>query len=84
MRSSVRRSQHFVRDDLINCPSVQAFGSFGEPVGMLDFLDIEGGDLSRFGTDAGFLELLEKWWCLGDVRNRATVWVQGHNVLESL
>jgi len=25
-------------------------------------------------------EHVEKWWCLGDVRNRAEVWVQGRKV----
>ena len=23
------------------------------------------------------LEIVEKWWCLGDVRNRFAMWVQG-------
>ena len=29
------------------------------------------------GTTKITEEMLEKWWCMGDTRNRLGVWVQG-------
>jgi len=50
----------------------------GEGVGPLDFLDCDKTTLlqSKLTEDA-----IEKWWCLGDVRNRVAVWVQGSSLL---
>ncbi|KAJ7095736.1 hypothetical protein B0H15DRAFT_826860 [Mycena belliarum] len=44
-------------------------------VGALDFFDQEasGPSTGRSITP----EMLEKWWCLGDERNRKGIWVQG-------
>ncbi|KAF8171999.1 hypothetical protein K438DRAFT_1852056 [Mycena galopus ATCC 62051] len=45
-------------------------------VGALDFFDLE---ISGVSGDAETLtiEMVEKWWCLGDARNRVGMWVQG-------
>ncbi|CCM03514.1 uncharacterized protein FIBRA_05648 [Fibroporia radiculosa] len=43
----------------------------GEGVGALDFFD----DLSE--RQVLSVDSIEKWWCLGDTRNRQQVWVQG-------
>lgn len=40
------------------------------PTGPLDFFD----DFGALGLSE---ELVEKWWCIGDVRNRAGLWIQG-------
>ena len=51
----------------------------GEGVGPLDFLDHnEKSPLLRFKLTE---DVIEKWWCLGDVRNRVAVWVQGNPLL---
>jgi guanine deaminase len=42
-------------------------------VGMLDFFDLVPGTNSPKLS----LDMVEKWWSLGDVKNRAGVWVQG-------
>ncbi len=26
-------------------------------------------------------EVIEKWWCLGDTRNRTGLWIQGQRIL---
>ena len=42
-------------------------------VGALDFFDA-----ALAGKSPGLSpEMVEKWWSLGDVRNRGEVWVQG-------
>jgi guanine deaminase len=41
-------------------------------VGALDFFDAECG--REFEIDE---QAVEKWWCVGDVRNRRAMWVQG-------
>ncbi|KAI0061692.1 Metallo-dependent hydrolase [Artomyces pyxidatus] len=44
--------------------------------GALDFFDLGlGGEAQDLST-----EMIEKWWCLGDERNRTGMWVQGHKV----
>jgi len=43
-------------------------------VGPIDLWDLEDVQFSL--TE----ELVEKWWCLGDTRNRASVWVQGQKL----
>ena len=51
----------------------------GEGVGALDFLDQEeGSSIPQFELTE---DAIEKWWCLGDVRNRVAVWVQGNSLL---
>ncbi|KAF8073438.1 hypothetical protein FPV67DRAFT_1477835 [Lyophyllum atratum] len=47
----------------------------GAGVGALDFfdLDLEGGSEVT-------IEMVEKWWCIGDARNRVRMWVQGNIV----
>ncbi|KAG9046743.1 hypothetical protein FS837_003764 [Tulasnella sp. UAMH 9824] len=42
-------------------------------VGPLDFFDATGD----FEIDE---DAVEKWWCLGDNRNRRSVWIQGRQV----
>ncbi|KAI0034628.1 Metallo-dependent hydrolase [Vararia minispora EC-137] len=44
-----------------------------EGVGPLDFFDLHES------TELDF-EMIEKWWCIGDVQNRAGVWIQGKSV----
>lgn len=43
----------------------------GLGVGSLDFFGIENNEFEL--TE----EVVEKWWCLGDTRNRKSMWVQG-------
>ncbi|CAL1713271.1 unnamed protein product [Somion occarium] len=55
-------------------------GGLRSSVGPLDLFDLgEGEDKNGEGSETWKLNLehVEKWWCLGDVRNRITVWVQG-------
>ncbi|KAJ7147126.1 Metallo-dependent hydrolase [Mycena crocata] len=48
------------------------FDLHGSGVGALDFFDLETTE-----APVVTLEMVEKWWCIGDVRNRAGMWVQG-------
>ncbi|KAF8636230.1 hypothetical protein AX17_003716 [Amanita inopinata Kibby_2008] len=43
-------------------------------VGPLDFFFDDGEDMDVRGVDE---DMVEKWWCIGDTRNRSRVWVQG-------
>lgn len=43
-------------------------------VGALDFFDLEDLESGRTGLD---VDMVEKWWCLGDDKNRVGMWVQG-------
>ena len=50
-------------------------------VGCLDYFELEGDTDPE--SHAELLinpEAIEKWWCIGDVRNRGTMWVQGKEV----
>ncbi|KAI6030731.1 hypothetical protein F5J12DRAFT_802512 [Pisolithus orientalis] len=47
----------------------------GAGIGALDFFDDQ--PLSCGIT----LEMIEKWWCMGDTRNRVGMWVQGKKLL---
>ncbi|PSR83869.1 hypothetical protein PHLCEN_2v5578 [Hermanssonia centrifuga] len=49
----------------------------GLGVGPMDFLTEESNVMDEWVLSAG---VLEKWWCLGDVRNRAGMWVQGRKI----
>ncbi|KAF9221614.1 Metallo-dependent hydrolase [Gyrodon lividus] len=44
-------------------------------VGALDFFDVEP-ECKELTMD-----MIEKWWCMGDVRNRTGMWVQGRKLL---
>jgi guanine deaminase len=48
-------------------PSIPPGGTAG--TGPLDFFDPGSFHLSP--------EVVEKWWCLGDTRNRTGMWIQG-------
>lgn len=53
--------------------------STSEGVGALDFLDHDNKSLLlKLKLEE---DVIEKWWCLGDVRNRVAVWVQGNSLL---
>ncbi|KAF9267303.1 Metallo-dependent hydrolase [Marasmius fiardii PR-910] len=43
-------------------------------VGSFDIFDLELGGRE---TDVPSEDMVEKWWCLGDSRNRLAMWVQG-------
>lgn len=47
----------------------------GQGTGALDLFDGEEED-----AEAWWKESVEKWWCVGDGRNRKGVWVQGRQV----
>lgn len=53
--------------------AVQITDDFGRGVGSLDFFVPPPEKLDE--------ATLEKWWCLGDQRNRRAVWVQGRKLL---
>ncbi|KLO20356.1 Metallo-dependent hydrolase [Schizopora paradoxa] len=56
---------------------IQLFdGSTQEGVGPLDFIDGVPNE------SAISEEMLEKWWCIGDMRNRIELWVQGRKCYE--
>ncbi|KAI6041394.1 Metallo-dependent hydrolase, partial [Pisolithus marmoratus] len=44
----------------------------GVGIGALDFFDEPSGIT---------LEMIEKWWCMGDTRNRVGMWVQGKKLV---
>jgi len=47
--------------------------------GSLDFFDLEVG---VEGDEAlTFEQMMERWWCNGDGRNRKGVWVQGRRLM---
>ncbi|KAJ7796172.1 hypothetical protein B0H14DRAFT_3551522 [Mycena olivaceomarginata] len=48
----------------------------GMGVGALDFFDLEVSGVSG-DAETVTVEMVEKWWGLGDARNRAGMWVQG-------
>ncbi|KAK2465760.1 hypothetical protein APHAL10511_002304 [Amanita phalloides] len=47
----------------------------GTGIGALDFFDTPGG-LEE--------DMIEKWWCVGDTRNRSAIWVQGTRLQQNL
>ncbi|KAI0648128.1 Metallo-dependent hydrolase [Trametes meyenii] len=47
-----------------------------EGIGALDVFETTDASMVWRLTE----ELVEKWWCLGDTRNRADMWVQGRSV----
>ncbi|KAJ3504639.1 hypothetical protein NLJ89_g7835 [Agrocybe chaxingu] len=58
----------------------------GIGIGPLDYFDLEaeesGPPLSPEDTRLT-ADVIEKWWCVGDTRNRGRVWVQGNRVREA-
>lgn len=66
---------HFMPLKPSNWLSVCLFDSQGTGVGALDFFDQEDGDTTA--NSRVTLEMVEKWWCIGDSRNRGDIWVQG-------
>jgi guanine deaminase len=44
----------------------------GLGVGALDYFDL--------GSTSASSAEIEKWWCIGDVRNRVGMWIQGRRV----
>ncbi|KAJ7677483.1 hypothetical protein B0H17DRAFT_944950 [Mycena rosella] len=51
------------------------FDSRGGGVGALDFFDHEGP--GAVADPSVTIEMVEKWWCLGNAVNRTGMWVQG-------
>lgn len=44
-------------------------------IGALDFFDDQP-------LNAGMtMDMIEKWWCMGDIRNRVGMWVQGKKLI---
>ncbi|TCD70520.1 hypothetical protein EIP91_002865 [Steccherinum ochraceum] len=56
---------------------VRLMSAEGDGIGGLDFFDAPDAMQEPWTLTE---ELVEKWWCLGDVRNRSDVWVQGRTV----
>ncbi|KAJ7195432.1 hypothetical protein GGX14DRAFT_676516 [Mycena pura] len=50
------------------------FDSNGSGVGAIDIFDAEELGSAQLSVT---MEMVEKWWCLGDTRNRVRTWVQG-------
>ncbi|EMD39920.1 hypothetical protein CERSUDRAFT_112165 [Gelatoporia subvermispora B] len=49
----------------------------GQGVGGLDFFDGISKIKEQWSLDE---EAIEKWWCIGDARNREAMWVQGRTL----
>jgi guanine deaminase len=47
----------------------------GESLGPLDLFD-----LPEEAEEGWWREAVERWWCVGDDRNRTGMWVQGRRV----
>ncbi|KAJ7781770.1 hypothetical protein DFH07DRAFT_729059 [Mycena maculata] len=57
---------------------ISLFDPQGTGIGALDFFDLEAtGRAGSMSDPPVTLEMVEKWWCLGEARNRAGMWVQG-------
>ncbi|KDR82361.1 hypothetical protein GALMADRAFT_56809 [Galerina marginata CBS 339.88] len=54
----------------------------GSGIGPLDYFDLETDSigLTEPLNSASAPLMIEKWWCIGDVRNRGAVWVRGNQV----
>ncbi|KAJ7601580.1 hypothetical protein DFH06DRAFT_1276777 [Mycena polygramma] len=53
---------------------IRLFNSDRSGVAALDFFDLEGADNA---SPPVTIEMVEKWWCLGEAGNRIGMWVQG-------
>lgn len=59
----------------VECPLVSVFDWERQAgVGALDFFDLD----SECGLT---MDMIEKWWCMGDGRNRIGMWVQGQQLV---
>ena len=54
--------------------TVNVFDENGVGIGGLDFFDLDSTTAGEFQFDE---VTVEKWWCLGDFRNRTRMWTQG-------
>jgi guanine deaminase len=54
----------------------------GMGIGALDYFDLEFESQAQAKTSSSppSSEEIEKWWCIGDVRNRLGMWIQGRRV----
>ena len=52
----------------------------GVGIGALDYFDLEFESQAKASLLPPSLEEIEKWWCIGDVRNRLGMWIQGRRV----
>ncbi|KAG0704228.1 Metallo-dependent hydrolase [Suillus ampliporus] len=50
---------------------IEVYQDSNKGVGALDFFEPQSGIT---------LDLLEKWWCIGDERNRRGIWIQGQKL----
>jgi guanine deaminase len=55
----------------MNGITVEAYKDSDKGIGALDFFESQSGIT---------LDLLEKWWCIGDERNRRDIWIQGQKL----
>ncbi|KAL1744495.1 hypothetical protein HDZ31DRAFT_38464 [Schizophyllum fasciatum] len=68
----------FVVGAPFDCQRIRLYDSgSGVGVGALDFFDLE---LEPTGPHVLTEEMIEKWWCLGDARNRIDMYVQGRSL----
>jgi guanine deaminase len=50
-------------------------------IGALDYFDLEfESQAGKASSSPPSSEEIEKWWCIGDVRNRLGMWIQGRRV----
>ena len=53
-------------------------------IGALDYFDLEFESQTQAKASPSpsppSFEEIEKWWCIGDVRNRLGMWIQGRRV----
>ena len=63
-------------------------GDFAVELYRDETVDVHGIGTVTFFDDPhpqGLTEdMIEKWWCLGDTRNRSGIWVQGRYVSERI
>ncbi|KAF8806802.1 Metallo-dependent hydrolase [Phlegmacium glaucopus] len=59
----------------------------GVGIGALDYFDLETSkyesQTKSYTCTPPSSEEIEKWWCIGDVRNRVGMWIQGRRVFGS-
>lgn len=56
----------------------------GMGIGALDYFDLEFEPQAqaKVSSSPPSFEEIEKWWCIGDVRNRLGMWIQGRRVFD--
>ena len=56
----------------------------GMGIGALDYFDLEFESQAQAKafklSSSPSSEEIEKWWCIGDARNRLGMWIQGRRV----